>query len=298
MFSDAVDEITNADIPHATRTNALRLLRQAHPDNGHVALTWSDACALCEVSVGTLRRQLGQLAAAHLVHYSTNGDGFVYCTFKAWIRQEVSKNSTVDARGRAGIVEKFDSDQPPAEEQARVDAREVSKNSTVDARGRAVDARALTREHAPDLEGRKEGNTLHDSSFLPSFPPPASREEAARSLKLLRDDRVHLFLPHANELAGRFSFQVIRDHVGAWFMNRKAIGGPLESPGCVYTWLTKAGRAVRNSYDPAEWRKTDLYRDYRTPQEVAAGETGDQDGDEAERRRKYIPDDFSDIAIG
>ena len=107
MHPEAVDEITQADIPHATRTNALRLLRHAHPDNGHVAMTWQDASALCEVSTSTLRRQLGQMAAAHLIHYSTNGDGYVYCTFKAWIRREVSKNSTVDARPRAGTVEKF-----------------------------------------------------------------------------------------------------------------------------------------------------------------------------------------------
>ena len=299
MFSDAVDEITNADIPHATRTNALRLLRHAHPDNGHVAMTWSEASALCEVSMGTLRRQLGQLAAAHLIHYSSNGDGYVYCTFKAWIRREPSKNSTVDARGRAGTVEKFDSDQPGDEGEARVDAREPSKNSTVDARGRAVDARSLTREHAPDLEGRKEGNIQHDPSFLPSFPTP-SRTEAERSLRLLRDSRVNLFLRHANRLAGLFPFEYIRDHVGAWYMNRRAAGGTLENgPGIVYVWLTQPGRGVRNGYDPAEWRKTDLYRMHRTPEEVAAGEAGDQGDDEAERRRsKYIPDDFSDIAIG
>ena len=296
MFAEAVDEITQADIPHATRTNALRLLRHAHPDNGHVAITWQDASAVCGVSLGTLRRQLGQMAAAHLIHYSSNGDGYVYCTFKAWIRREPSKNSTVDARGRAGTGEKFDSNQPADEGHDAPDAREPSKNSTVDARGRAVDARSLTRASAGDLEGRKEGRNTDPTNFLPSFPTP-TRTEADRSLKLLRDDRVNLWIRHANRLAGLFPFEYIRDHVAAWYMNRKEVGGPLKNgSGIVYVWLLEPGKAVRNGYEPAEWRKTDLYKDHRTPDEVAAGDSGDDD--QEARRRKYIPDEFSDIAIG
>ena len=283
MFSAAVDEITQADIPHATRTNALRLLRHAHPDNGHVAITWSDACAVCEVSQGTLRRQLGQMAAAHLVHYSSNGDGYVYCTFKAWIRREPSKNSTVDARGRAGTVEKFDSAEATPEKHDAADAREPSKNSTVDARGRAADARSLTRTRTGDLEGRKEGRNIDPTNFLPSFPAP-SRPEAERSLKLLRDPRVNLWVRHANRLAGLFPFEYVRDHVAAWYMNRKSAGGTLEeSPGAVYVWLTEPSKAVRNGYDPAEWRKTDLYKDHCTPEELAAVD----DEDTQARINKY-----------
>jgi hypothetical protein len=288
----AVDEITQADIPHATRTNALRLLRLAHPDNGHVALTWTEATALCEVSPSTLRRQLGQMAAAHLIHYSTNGDGYVYCTFKAWIRREVSKISTVDARGRAGTVEKFDSSAGAPEEQARVDAREPSKNSTVDARGRAIDAHSLSRASAPDLTDR-----LTDYDPTGQISQSVTADEYRRTKALLRDIRIDG--PDAHRIARLHPFERVRDCVAAWWMNRKSVGGKLQNgPGIVLFWLDNWPGKPPNHYEPADWRREDLYRQHRTPAEVAAGERGDQGDDEAERRRKYIPDEFSDIAIG
>ena len=293
MFANAVDEITSANIPHATRTNALRLLRQAHPDNGHVAITWKDASALCEVSLGTLRRQLGQMAAAHLIHYSSNGDGYVYCTFKAWIRREPSKNSTVDARGRAGTVEKFDSAEATPEKHDAADAREPSKNSTVDARGRAVDARSLTRASAPDPDLT---DRLTDYDPTGTVSQSVTPDQYRRTQALLRD--IHIEGDDAKRIARAHPFERVRDCVAAWWMNRKSVGGKLQNgPGIVIFWLDNWPNKPPNHYDVAAWRKEPLYRSHRTPQEVAAADSGATD-DEAERRRKYIPDEFSDIAIG
>ena len=103
---------------------------------------------------------------------------------------------------------------------------------------------------------------------------------------------------HANQLAGSIAFEIIRDRVAAWWMNRKSVGGTLyDGPGIVWNWLTNPDSAAPNSYSIADWQRQELYLRYRTPQEVAAADSGATD-DDAERRRKYIPDEFSDIAIG
>ena len=65
MYSAVVDQITDANLTPETRTTALRLLRMAHPDNGHVAISKQEACELAGGIVwGSLQRQLGQLAKA------------------------------------------------------------------------------------------------------------------------------------------------------------------------------------------------------------------------------------------
>jgi hypothetical protein len=301
MFSDAVDEIANAELSKTTKANALALLTLAHEDTGHAMLTWEALADLFGANPGTSRRHLGELHKAGIIHYSTNGDGIVYVNFKAWIRgmhSDVTKSAKNVQKNREKDAEILhnnradDSGDPEGMHNLRGNnAKNVQKNREKD----AEKARILTRASAPDLEGRKE-YTPNDPSDLPSFPPPATRQEAQRSVRLLL--AVKMAPKHANELAGLVAFTVIRDHVAAWWMNRKSVGGPLyDGPGIVYRWLTDPHGAAPNAYVEADWRRQELYKQHRTPDEVAAGETGASE-DEAKRRRKYIPDGFTDIAIG
>ena len=298
MLTVAIDEIKQSQLGKTARLNALTLLDLAHADNGHVMITWRELAELWGIAESTSRRHLGDLQTANILHYSTNGDGqTVYINFKAWVKTRVgarksSSDATEIARPRAISAPDDSGD----DQKSRVGARKSSSDATKNARGRAISAPDLSRASAHDLEGRKE-YTTDDPSILPSFPRPATRQEAERSLRLLL--AVKLAPKHANQLAGLVAFTVIRDHVAAWWMNRKSVGGPLyDGPGIVYRWLTDPAGAAPNAYIDADWRRTELYKLHRTPEEVAAVANGEQGDDEAERRRKYIPEEFSNIAIG
>lgn len=279
MLSVAMEEIKRSQLGKAAKVNALTLLDLAHADNGHVMITWRELAELWGIAESTSRRHLGDLQTANILHYSTNGDGqTVYINFKAWVKTRVgARKSSSDATENArGIDENRAPTRDPApddsgdDQKSRVGARKTRVESTKNARGRALSAPDLTRAHAGDLlEGRKEGIT--DPQILPSFPRPASREEAARSRQLLLD--VRLAPKHANELAGSIAFEVIRDRVAAWWMNRKSVGGTLyDGPGIVYNWLTNPDSAAPNSYIEADWKRTELYQRYRTLEEIAADE--------------------------
>jgi hypothetical protein len=305
VLSVAIDEIKQSQLGKTARLNALTLLDLAHADNGHVMITWRELAELWGIAESTSRRHLGDLQTANILHYSTNGDGqTVYINFKAWVKTRVgarksSSDATENARGsdenRAWARDSAPNDSAD-DQKPRVGARKSSSDATEIARGRAISAPDLTRACAPDLEGRKE-YTTNDPSVLPSFPRPATRQEAERSLRLLL--AVKLAPKHANQLAGLVAFTVIRDHVAAWWMNRQSAGGPLyDGPGIVYRWLTDPAGAAPTAYVESDWRRTELYKLHRTPEEVAAVASGEQGDDEAERRRKYIPDEFEGIAIG
>ena len=292
MHSAVVDQITVAALSPETRTTALRLLRLAHPENGHVAISQAEASAICGIAWGTMRRQLGQLAKAHLIHYSTNGDGYLYCTFKAFVFDQPSKNSTPDARGRAPNVEKFDgwrAQESDAENGTRVDARQTSKNSTPDARGRAPDAANLTHARAIDLDlntGRKVGRK-DQPTYLPeggTGEGGPDEDEQASSVALLTDPDVGMWEQTARRLAARYPFDRILRHVLHWRYQYEQ--GDVTSPMVLESRLA---RGMGPPIGPGA-RASPLYRRHMHDAD-SNGET------EADRRRRYIPDEFSDIAI-
>lgn len=113
------------------------------------------------------------------------------------------------------------------------------------------------------------------------------------TLVLLRD--IHIETVQATRIAAEHPFERVRSCAASWWMNRRAVGGKLEnSPGIVLYWLDNWPDRPPNTYDVAAWRQTDLYRQHRTPAELAAGD----DGGEQERVAMYLPAEFRAIAIG
>jgi hypothetical protein len=297
MFSDAVDEIANAELSKTTKANALALLTLAHEDTGHAMLTWEALADLFGANPGTSRRHLGELHKAGIIHYSTNGDGIVYVNFKAWIRgmhSDVTKSAKNVQKNREKDAEILhnncadDSGDPEGMHNLRGNnAKNVQKNREKD----AEKARILTRASAPDLTDR-----LTDYDPTGQISQSVTADQYRRTKALLKDIRIDG--PDAHRIARAHPFERVRDCVAAWWMNRKSVGGKLQNgPGIVIFWLDHWPDKPPNHYEPADWHREDLYRQHRTPDEVAAGETGVGD-EEAERRRKYIPDGFTDIAIG
>jgi hypothetical protein len=276
----ALRQINQCDLPAKTKVNATALLEQAHPENGYACLPWQTVCELFGVtSQAVARRHLGYMHEVNLVHYSSNGDGLVYVTFKAWTpaarvdARKQSKNSTESARGRAETVEKMYSPESADDDGARVDARKEYKNSTetvekIDStytRTRARSVRSFVRNpSSTDTENERTNEQT---------PEPA---EQARSQALLTDPDVGLDAALAGELAAAYGFDYLLRHVCEW--RRQLAAGTVRSRGALLTRIKRRFAAAIIESD----RASPLFRRHVPHEETAAD-------DEEERRRKYDP---------
>lgn len=101
--------ILDADLPSATESVALRLVRRASPYDGQTNLTWDEYLSLCK-SKGekatpnrdAARRHLIVLSRRHIIHYSTNDN--IYVTFLGWLMDDMGYQPTKIARESAIIV--------------------------------------------------------------------------------------------------------------------------------------------------------------------------------------------------
>jgi len=299
MFAEAAEEIAKSELTKTTKANALALLTMAHADTGQAILTWEALAALFDANKGTSRRHLGELHKAGIIHYSTNGDGIVYVNFKAWVRSlhaDVTKSAKNVQNFRekdAEILHTDDTGQQADAQGTQLSRGKSAKNVQNFREKDAEKARLLTRTSAPDLTDRLTDHLDPTSNVSQSVTAPA-QDERRLTETLLRDIRI----PgrDAARIALAHPYSRVRDAVASWWMNRKSAGGKLEnSPGIVLYWLNNWPDKPPNHYDDAAWRQEELYLRHRTPEEVAAGDSGDDD--QEARRRKYIPDEFSDIAI-
>ncbi len=282
MYSAVVDQITEAELTPETRTTALRLLRLAHPDNGHVAISKQQACELAGGIVwGSLQRQLGQLAKAHLIHYSTNGDGLVYCTFKAFVLRANAKNSTPNVDG-------FDATDQDHEEPARLDRRANAKNSTPNVDG--FDATSHARALDLDLNtttgrkvGRKDQPTYLPGGGVGEGGPDEAEQD--HSLALLTDPDVGMWPQTARRLAARYPFERILRHVMHWRYQFEQ--GEVTSPMALESRLA---RADGPPIGPGA-RASPLYLRHM-PGVDAYGET------EQDRINRYCPPEYRGVILG
>jgi hypothetical protein len=127
---------------------------------------------------------------------------------------------------------------------------------------RALDEH-LPHTHAGAHSGLIDGSTNTNDQINQSIPAP----EPA-SLTLLA--AVKVSAKEAKPLAVKFPLATIRECVAAWWMNRKSVGGKLDdtSSGIVVYWLKECAGVPSNGYDVAAWRRTDLYRQHRTQDEL------------------------------
>lgn len=296
-MSDSI--ILASSAPNSTKLRGLELLDRAHPENGHIALAWEDLCDLWHCATGTARRHLGGLHEAGLIHYSSNGDGVVYVTFKHLSPAHQRPNG---ARGRAEMDHpraetarpRAEMDHPRAVEPAAEPAEQP-----FDARGRAETARgraemdhgrAETVENFDDsshvcapaqLVGWLVGSTDQSDpeptnqpaaaqTTTPATVAPPSVEAAVAMAGLLR---VRMKGDQATAIAANVPLPIIREAVGAWWCNRKAAGGQFKDhPGIVVTWLREWYRTQATPWPepPAAWEREPLFEMMMTPAEKDA----------------------------
>lgn len=284
--------ILTATLPPTTQINGLRLLELAHPDNGHVVLFWPELCELWQCAPGTARRHLGLLHQAGVVHYSTNGDGCAYITFRHLSRvgaRNPSKISTENARGRAVQTADEAAEQPFDARGISESARGISEN----ARGRAESVEKIdvsSHAHAgAQLVGWLVGS-IDQSDPEPTNQPaaapepaptepvatPPTVEAAVAAAGLLR---VRMRGDQAKAIAANVPLPIIREAVGAWWTGRKAVGGQYENqPGLVVTWLREWHRTGATPWPdpPASWEHDPLCELMRTPAEKDARAAAEQ----------------------
>ncbi len=282
------DVIYDTEMHPTTKIRALTLLELAHPDNGHVTLEWGELTELWNCSKGTVRRQLGAIHEAGLIHYSSNGDGVVYVTFKHLSRAHArnsAKISRESARPRAENALPEATQPAAADDAARAHARNSAKISRESARPRAENAlpEANYSHGRADagLVGWLDGSTIQtdpsptNQPVEPQPPTPAPAApvaEPVEAVEALTDEQTTAFAllseirmrpDKAALIARTVPLQLIRDAVGAWWTNRKAAGGKLhDQPGVVVAHLLN-GRTLL-PLPPDSWPQDPLYQRHRT----------------------------------
>jgi hypothetical protein len=279
MVIDVVDEINGSGIPRATKANALALLALAHPDNGHVSITWEDlARAFGHISISRARKHMAIMQACDLIHYSSNSGGVLYINFAAWVRgkrlPDARKTTTPRAKNDHGARDP----EPEVD-----DVEQLSDHPTREKR--PSHARKTTTGRAKndhDLYASAQASLLVSSSDpIPSeeeeltnkqTPPEPWRLpwEAPLSYRLLTDKRVALGPKIAERLAKAHRFGDVRDAVAHWYCNRKSAGGKFEdTAGIVIRWLEEPDQfTIPLACD--DFLHSDLAHDYRTPEELTA----------------------------
>jgi hypothetical protein len=97
--------------------------------------------------------------------------------------------------------------------------------------------------------------------------------EAPLSYRLLTDKRIAMSKPAAERLAKAHPFDEVRDAVAHWYINRVAKFG--DHPGIVIHWLDNSDEFIIPTL-AAEFRRSDIWRDYRTPDEIAEDEANER----------------------
>lgn len=292
----AIRQIEAAALTDKQYRAARRLLDQA-VESGHLKLTKESALNICTTSSeGSMRRLLGQLKQAEIISYRVNG--YVYINFKAWVpdddgddeRAESDHPRAESARGRAK------SDRPRAnsdhegpddgdDERAKSDHQRAESDHQ-----RAGNARicfpTYTGAHAQKV-GRLVG-TIPYGDQSPTYQPDPN--ETALSLRLLL--HIRLMKSNADRLSQTHPFERIREAVAHWWENRGELFG--EQPGIIVRWLDN----WEESGVPAlsdEFRRSELYRQFRTPAEIAEEEQ--LEAEAAAFVQTYVPPEATEPAV-
>ncbi len=296
-----VERVETAELSAATYRTARRLLDRANDGTGHLRMAHADLRTICQTEAdGTARRQLIELQAAGIITYRRNSD--VQIWFADWRSDNVISGDQPSSAVISGDHQAREMITPRAplitSGNGKVSSGDHHTREMITTRSKRAHSDHLPHTHAsaPDLD--RQTDRLHgDPSVCLSVPAEApGPEEQVQSVALLRDREVRLDPANTKRLAAAHPFERIRYCVGAWYMNRRP-HGKLDSTGAIIYWLDNWPHKEPNRFTEADWRKTPLYHRHRPPDEAEAEAAGVSE-DEAERRRKYIPDEFSDIAIG
>jgi hypothetical protein len=306
-YWEAVAAIKAANLRANTYRTARELLDLA-AETGQLKISKPGLAALGQTeSYDTMRRQLGEIQRAGIIHFSTNevvhisfidyptADGVITtrapmitsCTPVITTRANVSQD---DAAGedsepydgsvvittRAPVITTrapvITSCTPP---HTRVVSLLVSSDPTTQSREKNKLTNKLPRrrrEHEPEEAGNE----------------PLS-DEQVRAVALLTDPEVGVTASQARQIAADHDLDYIARQVFEW--RRQLDAGVVLGLGALFQRFRGDFSAV---LIPAD-RASPLWRRHM----AGPDETIDPNGDsEAERRRRYIPDEYSDIIIG
>ena len=263
----AIEQIKTADLSPKTRLNAYSLVQAVHGENGYICISRAELAHMFGCSWDRTRSHLGEMQAVNLIHYSTNGDSLVYLTFKAW-----TPASRVDDRKTP--IKSSKNDHPRAEnDHGRANDENGSDHPRAkNDHGRAKNdhPRADSYTHADTRSGWLVGSTTDPDPGKQPTNPPIDPDEQELTKSLLT--AIRMIPNNANHLAKTYQFELVREVVGHWWMRRLSVGGTLNNePGFVVKALLNPAQFGIEPLSDA-FRRTDLYRQFRTPAEIAQDE--------------------------
>lgn len=264
-----VERIEAAELSAETYRTARRLLDRADENTGHLRMSHQELHKLVQTKAdSTARRQLIELQAAGLLIYRRNSD------VQIWFADWRPDNVITGDHGRSQVImsdhhtREMTTTRSPmiTDDQPEVSASDRPTREMITTRSNCASGDHLPHTHAsaPDLD--RQTDRIPSDPICLSVPPPA--EEQQRSLRLLRD--LAIDTDTALQFVAKHPFERIRHCAAAYWMNRSAEHKPLKSSGIVIHWLNEWPKKPPRTYDEADWRRTDMYRRHRTPEELAA----------------------------
>ncbi len=288
VVAEVVASIRAAKLPPEVYRTARELLDLAG-ENGQVRISKQAMMDICETeSEGTMRRQLGILKKAGLIHASTNEHVHIsFLGFPTVDGARTARAPVITPRAPTRVPCADDDAQPPYENEPPRTARAP-----------VITPRAPTR--VPCALPHTRGVSLFvstnhpiqnaEQTNKPTRPGPKRAPwEAPASFQLLTDKRVAMGSRVANRLAAHHSFWEIRDAVAHWYIGRELVGGKFENTcGIVIKWLDNPDEFTIPTLSD-EFRRCELYRDHRTPDEKAAEQAALDEALRQEEQRQADP---------
>ncbi len=242
--------ITQSKLSDKERLIAYDLLTLAHPDNGHLNITWGQLQKVMgKVAVKTVKNRLGLLGKAGIIHYSTNET--VDITFEAW-------------RGGRSLSRLHGTGVPATRDDTHPGYTGLDAPSRL--HGTGVPA---TRDRGPEFPPYPPDRLIYNNPIpLPlesnqsmAGPEPQPEEQAqtgpgpeeqARTLALLLDPDIGVSEKQAARLAALNRFDWVWAQVAAWWADPKSRG---KAGGLV----NRLNRNWKPGLFPEAFRQTAIY---------------------------------------
>lgn len=290
MNNEALDAIEQADLNPAHYRTAVRLARLCAA--GPVHLAYDEVAGIVgTASDNTVRGHLAALHAAGLIGYKRNSVVAIWWTARRASGDQIDRTARAQAdtviAPRANRAPHDQSDRPTITPEAANDDRRAPHDQ-IDRTARDLIAqRAIRAPHDQPIVGFKANYRLGRQASQPILPSlggaggaAPTAEDQKRSIALLTDEEVGLDAESAAKLAALYPFEEIRRQV--FRLRRDLVAGKVRSAGALFARLRDRYGATVTDED----RRTALWARHTTPED-----------EYEERRRRYIPDDFADIAV-
>lgn len=268
----AAAAIQAAGLSPTTEQNARRLLGIASDDNGSVHTTYGAMRSLFGVkSDSTVRRHLGYMSSAGLLHYHSNE--WIYVTWKAWPPVDEGHDiAHLDIKNRAPMRE------------YRAPMRDGDENDAVPEDANRAPVRDICTPMREYRAPVREKNAYKELMFVCLFVDPTTNSleeildkqtnKQRSAYALLTDPEIAVAELLAADLAAGYELEDIQRQVFAWLRDMAA--GRVRSAGALINRIRK-GFSARLVSD--EEKQSELWRRH-FPAETTASRYFDGEYDE------------------